>query len=343
MALESELRVSPKLRDCEMYDKDHVGEAYANTGPHVALIKRALNAWARKNGIPEIPETELFDKVTGDFVERYKREHKPKPILNYKGKIDRIVGIKTIRALDKELPKVAPFPMLRRVFDVVVDLTGGRELGELKQMRVVQPKVRAAYDAKNLTRDRALIELAQVTAGLATMKDGAKAIVDRAVAEIGAEAAGKIMVYGSSSGGQWAMAVAAEFNSRNLPVDYLAVMDPPWFANQATNKPTGSKPGSATDEPKETPIFHPPFGASAHVRKNFFQTKGNRWKRTLNHGFMFTSKMDNEEIHGNIVGFDIRDMSLKLTAGDPDGLHSECIRVSRREINVDIENILTAI
>jgi hypothetical protein len=70
------------------------------------MIKLALNAFARRQGFPELDESnDLFDQETSDFVEVFKKLHRP-PILNFANKIDAIVGKKTIAALDDELPFV---------------------------------------------------------------------------------------------------------------------------------------------------------------------------------------------------------------------------------------------
>jgi hypothetical protein len=105
MTFQSEFKGNQKLCACALADKEHVGESSASTGPHVVLIKRALNAWSarQKPSLPPLQETQNFDSLTGDRVERYKRSFTPQ-ILNYKGVIDRIVGIKTVALLDRELP-----------------------------------------------------------------------------------------------------------------------------------------------------------------------------------------------------------------------------------------------
>jgi Papain-like cysteine protease AvrRpt2 len=105
MAFQSEFAGNDKLIACADKDIDHIGEQYAPNGPWVALIQKALNAWAAKQQPPvrPVPVTSVFGRETGDLVALYKTRHTP-PILNYAGKIDRIVGMKTVAALDKELP-----------------------------------------------------------------------------------------------------------------------------------------------------------------------------------------------------------------------------------------------
>lgn len=106
MAFQSEFADNPKLVDCAQFDKDHVGENFASRGPWVVLIKKALNAWAAKQSptLAALPENDFFDRSTGDRVALYKTRQTP-PILNFAKQIDRIVGKKTVAALDLELPR----------------------------------------------------------------------------------------------------------------------------------------------------------------------------------------------------------------------------------------------
>jgi hypothetical protein len=116
MAFQSEFADDAKLNACADKDSDHIGEQFAPKGAWVVLIKKALNAWAAKQqpAVKQIPSNDVFGRETGDLVALYKTRQKP-PILNFEGKIDRIVGKKTVVALDKELPKrggVTPLPSL---------------------------------------------------------------------------------------------------------------------------------------------------------------------------------------------------------------------------------------
>lgn len=106
MAFQSEFADNAKLNACADNDIDHIGEQFAPKGPWVVLIKKALNAWAAKQrpSVAQIPVNDLFGRETGDLVALYKTRQTP-PILNFAGKIDRIVGKKTVVALDKELPR----------------------------------------------------------------------------------------------------------------------------------------------------------------------------------------------------------------------------------------------
>jgi hypothetical protein len=106
MAFQSEFADDAKLNACAVNDLDHIGEQFAPKGPWVVLIKKALNAWAAKQRPPvaQVTLIDRFGKETGDLVAIYKSRQTP-PILNFAGRIDRIVGKKTVVALDKELPR----------------------------------------------------------------------------------------------------------------------------------------------------------------------------------------------------------------------------------------------
>lgn len=106
--LSSVFRHHKKLVDCQRFDKDHIGlttsPAHDRRGIHVRLIKKALNSFARRFGMDELDDTnDVFDQETADLVTTFKALHKPQ-ILNFMGKIDAVVGKKTITALDDELP-----------------------------------------------------------------------------------------------------------------------------------------------------------------------------------------------------------------------------------------------
>lgn len=120
----SKFQTNTKLKDCAVHDYDHIGENYASTGLWVNLIQEALNAWAsrQKPLIKPIAVNGKFDKITGDLVELYKASQKP-PLLNYAGKIDRIVGKKTVKSLDDELAGGGISPVIEIPFICGPDVT----------------------------------------------------------------------------------------------------------------------------------------------------------------------------------------------------------------------------
>jgi len=161
MTLQSEFLDSDKLRDCEVKDIDHVGEQFSPRGPWVVLIKKALNAWAAKQTPPlaPLPLTDIFGSETGDRVALYKTRHVP-PILNYQGKIDRIVGKKTVAALDKELPArgggstITPDMQLVNAADV-------RRLSALQIAEVKLRELKAAFEPDVPDLDNPVVQALQ--------------------------------------------------------------------------------------------------------------------------------------------------------------------------------------
>lgn len=110
--LTSVMRFHDRLQACLVDDRAHIGLTTIpetnRRGIHVQLIKKALNAFARRLGMDELDESnDEFDQATADLVTTFKELHRP-PILNFAHKIDAIVGKKTIAALDDELPFQPP-------------------------------------------------------------------------------------------------------------------------------------------------------------------------------------------------------------------------------------------
>ncbi len=98
-----------KLEACAVSDPAHVMPG--SMGPHVGKIQAALMGVGGQNiEAGEIAQT-LYGPSTVLAVRNFKRSHN---ILNYAGRIDDIVGKKTIRALDEALassPGPAPVPV----------------------------------------------------------------------------------------------------------------------------------------------------------------------------------------------------------------------------------------
>ena len=144
MAFQSEFADNEKLNKAAVNDADHVGEQFSPKGPWVVLIKKALNAWAAKQRPPvaQVSVGDVFDRQTGDLVALYKTRQAP-PILNFAGKIDRIVGKKTVVALDKELPAKGGGSSISPDMQLV-NAADGRRLAAL---------IKAEADIRRLKRD----------------------------------------------------------------------------------------------------------------------------------------------------------------------------------------------
>lgn len=111
MSFQSRFGSNNKLKRCAAENKDHIGENTLppedRTGDHVALIHEALNAWALKQNpaVRPVDGNEVSGRRFGSDTSRCVRAFKTsKNLLNFEGKIDAIVGIKTVAALDLEMP-----------------------------------------------------------------------------------------------------------------------------------------------------------------------------------------------------------------------------------------------
>ncbi|MCW5860797.1 MAG: hypothetical protein KIS63_21065, partial [Caldilineales bacterium] len=103
MPLRSEFRNNSQLVACSERDPAHIGKQFNSRGAHVKLIRKALNVWLDRETFGPKPSrldetSEVYDDKVAAMVRLYKTR---KRILNYKGEIDEIVGIKTVDALDK--------------------------------------------------------------------------------------------------------------------------------------------------------------------------------------------------------------------------------------------------
>ena len=94
MSLHSQLfRGDPKLEAAAVSDSAHI--LPGASGPHVAKIQQAL---IQVDGAAIVADG-IYGSATAAAVADFKRKQQPQ-ILNFAGKIDNIVGIKTIAALD---------------------------------------------------------------------------------------------------------------------------------------------------------------------------------------------------------------------------------------------------
>jgi hypothetical protein len=98
-----------KLQDCADGRPSEVVSHFVEgkaEGNHIRRIQQALKNAAAKDptlvGIPAFSVNGIYDKDFADAIEFYKGKRE---ILNFAGKIDRIVGIKTIRSLDVDEDK----------------------------------------------------------------------------------------------------------------------------------------------------------------------------------------------------------------------------------------------
>jgi hypothetical protein len=112
MSLQSQLfRGDPKLEAAAVSDSAHI--LPGASGPHVIKIQQAL---IQVDGAAIAPDG-IYGPATAAAVADFKRKQQPQ-ILNFAGKIDNIVGIKTMAALDGAMAKrIDPVVVIGR-FDV---------------------------------------------------------------------------------------------------------------------------------------------------------------------------------------------------------------------------------
>jgi len=346
MAFQSRFQSFKKLVDCAIADKDHIGEhtlpAADRQGPHISLIHEALNAWAQKQSpvVKPVAGNEVADKRFGPDTARVVTAFKKKKnILNFRGEIDPIVGIKTIGFLDLELPPIPDAPTdSRTIADIVVKFQGAFSEGTLSPNSVLskfrifiyQPMPNQAFGDKVLLHPfngRALFRVGRLTNTIGTASLGVFASVTVELATLLGSlnmSPGKVFIHGSSSGGRNAIDFAAQLSQRGFFKPHLvASVDAAFF--QAD---TSSRPEAFLGEPKTIPAFSLSAGTTPN-RHNFFQTVGNHSKLSVTQGVLFTSKMAGEEIHGTVGGFQNNDLTRfqasPLTVSDDDA-HVECSR-----------------
>lgn len=103
-----------KLQDCAQFDRSHVvadepplRRAENAQGPHVALIHQALRKVMSNPSFGLEEATETYGPKTAEVVRQFKASQRP-PILNERLRQtvpDNIVGIQTIKALDRAVGK----------------------------------------------------------------------------------------------------------------------------------------------------------------------------------------------------------------------------------------------
>ena len=105
-----------KLEDCATGQPNEAQSHFTigQTGEHIKKVQEALKSVQEGNpglGIPEFSVNGVYDQNFANAIRVYKTKRE---IRNFANKIDDIVGVKTIRSLDKENksgpPKVNPSP-----------------------------------------------------------------------------------------------------------------------------------------------------------------------------------------------------------------------------------------
>jgi hypothetical protein len=319
MAFQSEFENNDKLKLCAIKDSDHISEKDSPRGPWVVLIKKALNAWAAKQNPPveALGENDFYDSDTGARVALYKTRQTP-PIINFAGQIDRIVGKKTVAALDKELPKLrVPTTVVTETVDVIVRFIGAGDFVTLLTPQQVFPD--AFLSEYNKKPNRKLIRMGQTTI---TIRSESASLIEIKFNQIKEfltdKVVGKIFIFGSSSGGRNALDLAIRLSQESIPIEYVGILDAAFFPDEKSLLKNSAGFNSSDKEPKIIPLFALP-NINAARKENFFQTLGNHFDKNklgVRNG-QFGSAMGGKEIHGIIESFNPRNFTEQVKASNP--------------------------
>ena len=299
MALQSQLfRGDPELEKAAVSDSAHI--LPGARGPHVVKIQRALIQVA---GAAIVPNG-IYGSATAAAVADFKRKQQPQ-ILNFAGKIDNIVGIKTMAALDAGMLQKGSRLLLNlggldpiTFVDIVVNFIGapGANLMDPEDA-LPHSFLPASYDPvedplkrrllRHKSNNNLLFRLAHGTTeiGLKSKPLLVKVLASIFTMLLGRDPSngnelrpGKIFILGSSSGGRSAIDfVGVLAQSDNLP-HFLAPIDASFFQADTVDRPR--------DNPNRV-LLIPTFTLSAATgpssglipqipnRHNFFQSRGN--------------------------------------------------------------------
>ena len=240
-----------------------------SSGDHVSLIQQALFNIDTAN----ISTTELglsrYGSSTSNAVTKFKSDRQ---IFNYKNEIDPIVGVNTMRRLDKEMARIEgkAKPTHTRTQDIVVHIVGqiptsadaGKKTNQGQTSVGVQSieDFRKEVETAEYLADHEPLVHQQWNGGLPNFgNDPTIEIVDfikakvAAALSVGSDKLGRIIVIGMSSGGRNTATVAHQFADRPL-LTYVAAIDAAF--NDANDVARSSNVNATRSE-------------------NFFQTVGN--------------------------------------------------------------------
>jgi hypothetical protein len=363
MALQSKLfSGDAKLEAAAILDPAHI--LPGASGPHVVKIQQALIQVAGA----AITANGFYGPETAAAVADFKHSQKP-PILNFAGKIDNIVGIKTMAALDAALPPsgsnlLLNFDLTTTLVDIVVNFIGAAGASPRDAEEALpQAFLIDAYDPVTDPLNRRLMRhkqngklLLRVAHGTNAFGRAGAPVLAKVLASIQTMLAGadpangnllvpdKIFILGSSSGGRNVLDFVPLLAPVGMTPHFVAPIDASFFQADTQDRPP--------DNPNRVlPV--PNFKLSAAVgsfaglvlnvpnRHNFFQSKGNHRGDSINPfaDNFYTSDMAGglEEIHGNIVDFTNHRVAVEgLFGTTDDAFHEECDAQGRRDVQLMI-------
>jgi pimeloyl-ACP methyl ester carboxylesterase len=228
----------------------------------------------------------------------------------------------------------------QNIVDLIVSFRGGHVAGVLPEEAIFPDARLNNYRSKAPQAHRRVERVGFITNTVGRASDDIISRTMNAMRDkLRDQIRGRIFIYGSSSGGRNAIQLAEKLSDNNIVVAYLGVLDAAFFPNE-----TSTTPG---DSLKDAPVFDSRL-LLVSKKQNFYQLAGNDSETTF-HGRLFTSEMDNKEIHGKISGFDNIDLTDKtVQEAGYDGFrkarannyHGTCIQLALPTVYSSIAGLL---
>ena len=271
----------------------------------------------------------------GDAIARFKRSRNP-PILNFAGQIDRVVGIKTIQALDALLPKVGGSPAppsppsppspsaIKTSLDFVVKYKGGGGAPTPPNNSALLGLTIEPYQAKpnrrltSLGRGGNFLDGNGDLTNFTPMNEDLQTI--KSALQADGVQVGAVCIHGNSSGGKAALKLAALLAADAIPVRFIGISDGAFLHRDTNNTPiSGAIPIPGLAFPAlNSPNIRALFAVDAKATKhNFWQDIQNKGQLGRI-GLFWTSNL-NGEIHGKLQAMGFQDFELKNLGNDPHG------------------------
>jgi hypothetical protein len=207
---------------------------------------------------------------------------------------------------DGTMPRDPGDGKAQNTVDLIVAFRGGEANQPLPEAVVLPDDRLIKYRAKAPQAHRKVERVGFITKTIGRESDGIITSTMNVMRDkLRGHIRGRIFIYGTSAGGRNAIDLAEKLDNENISPTYLAVLDAAFYANE-----TSTAPG---DILKDAPVFDS-RSRLPYKRQNFYQLAGNGSETGL-HGTIFTSDMDNKEIHGKINSFDnidLTDQTIKV-------------------------------
>lgn len=314
-----EFKGDTALEACATQDPAHIMPGAS--GPHVRKIQDALNRLDNSGIAGAEYQGMKYGTATTTAVTNFKTKRK---ILNYAGRVDSIVGIKTIRALDQELHALSSRPENAvdptAYTDVVVRFVGGsmRDAPGEATLGVITPDWYAA-------RKRTLLGVCR--GADKNRHNLVQSAFDEIMAVRAKASIGLLCIRGSSRGGIWALELAEKLSAQNVPISFVSLQDAAFSTTDAINSPSSRLQGFIDN----VPLF-PRRNIKSDIKISHFQRIGNKAEYSIRQGrLIWASDMDGE-IHGEVIGFQSRLWKVTDYHKEDSGLaHNYCCSQAESE------------